>query len=257
MSDILKIKERQDSSISLFKEIEECVFSSDEMATMFRLLENVVYNPTIEGEAASLRVQSNSANYSNREFMLNVFFNNNYSYIKIDKRGLSILQQYNMVNASKIDKIDYQPSQGRLSSTWTDNFIELEKTSKVEIGLSSIAPRLRKFASLKTGWDFDKAEAIGWETITAAIDFFAKVLYDLNKNEKKSPIVPFVAPLPDGGILFEWKTCYKELNVVIPAHPNIEMEYLMVEKTVFGEEQEDKVTFIVNDVIEVITNWLH
>ena len=137
----------------------------------------------------------------------------------------------------------------------TKNYYGTEEINKIQLGSSAITNKLTKFSSLKRGWDSYNAVPMKWPTIIKAMDFFSNILFVAEKENKKNVLAPFIAPLADGGIQFEWRTCYKELTIIIPEE-GMEIEYLKIEKTEDGEKEESNSTFIINDIIEMVTDWL-
>ena len=138
-------------------------------------------------------------------------------------------------------------------TTWINNSAETIIAFRIQRGSRFITDRLKKFANLKTGWDSYDAKSIQWKTIIRAIQFFSKVLYEI---ENKNIPVPFVAPLSDGGIQFEWKTCYKELILLIPEKEEEPFEYLKVDKLLWKEQEEEDRVFNIDEMVNIAKNWL-
>ncbi len=144
---------------------------------------------------------------------------------------------------------------GRIKNTRTQNLIEPVNIEKAKIGLHQIMHRLRKFADLEDGWDTYDAKPIERKTINRAIEFFCSLLY---KNNYKTLPIPFVTPLNDGGIHFEWKTCFKEFHHTIPEneldpYTFYKLERIAIDKAV----EEEKETYDINEIVNIISNWLY
>ncbi len=105
------------------------------------------------------------------------------------------------------------------------------------------------------GWDSYDAKPIRWSTITRATEFFSKVLYVVS-NENKDIVPPFIAPLSDGGIQFEWNTCYKELTHSIPEKEGEPLEYLKVDKISGEEKEKEGVVSSIDDMVDILIEWL-
>ena len=136
------------------------------------------------------------------------------------------------------------------------NFFFGSKISNIQVGSSGIIERLKQFAMLEKGWDSYDANPIQWSTIFKAIDFYFRVRLDLEIKNEKAPPIPFVAPLSDGDIQFEWRTCYKELLIEIPEDKNNEIEYLKIEKTLEGETETEGKFIKTSDAVKLVTDWL-
>lgn len=142
------------------------------------------------------------------------------------------------------------------STTSTKNLAESKTISKVQRGSLSIVKRLKSFAALRAGWDSYGAKPIEWSTISRAIAFICHVLYDIDCQNKDVVPLPFVAPRSDGGIQFEWSTCYKELILTIPAKENELMEYLKTDINSGEEKEEEGEVSSIEDLVRIVTDWL-
>ncbi|MCX5781463.1 MAG: hypothetical protein NT145_01985 [Elusimicrobia bacterium] len=140
------------------------------------------------------------------------------------------------------------------SSSWIQNYSQIEFVSPTVEAMKPITGRLKKIALLQKGWDSYNAEPISWETVIRAIDFFTKTLFCLQNLGKKAIPIPFIAPVSSGGIQVEWFTLYKELDFELPEDEKLPIEYLKVDK-ISGEQEESQVTNI-DDLIEIISEWL-
>jgi len=114
------------------------------------------------------------------------------------------------------------------------NDIELENSKKrllkftinrYNVYSNRIIKKLTNFSKLEENWDSHGASKISWITITNAIDFFMKVI----DNFPDSPI-PFVVPVPDGRIHFEWQRLSNELHHLIPKDNSNCYIYRMISK---------------------------
>jgi hypothetical protein len=75
------------------------------------------------------------------------------------------------------------------------------------VKLSELKKRVNEFADMEPNWDSYGAKPISKDCISKAIEL-------LDKMDKDVP-PPFVAPLPSGGIQFEWETESGYMEIVI------------------------------------------
>jgi hypothetical protein len=90
--------------------------------------------------------------------------------------------------------------------------------------------KIGQLSKLPDNWDSYGGKAISYEVCEKA----AKYLYSAFKErsiELESVVMPFIAPANDGSIVFEWKSDKAELIVVFRSNPQLDVEYLTVEKT--------------------------
>ncbi len=101
-----------------------------------------------------------------------------------------------------------------------DNDFEIEENkeeliefivNRYKLYSNKVIKKLINFSKLEENWDSNKASKINWIAITNAIEFLMKVI----KYFPDSPI-PFIAPVPDGRIHFEWQRLSNELHHLIP-----------------------------------------
>lgn len=173
----------------------------------------------------------------------------------MDKRGKWAIYSFGSSN-NYVDERDYQLLYEASSSTWTGNIAQNKTIFKMQQGSRQIVNRLKKFATLEAGWDSYGAKPIEWFTIARAIDFFYKVLSVLENERKKVVPVPFIAPRSDGGIQFEWSTCYKELIHSIPEGKKEPLEYLKIDMPSGEEKEEEGEVSSINDLVSIVTDWL-
>ncbi|MEW6008168.1 MAG: hypothetical protein AB1629_00850 [Candidatus Omnitrophota bacterium] len=245
-----------------FKEQDNAVKVSDEscksssIATVAVLEKDFPYDLRIDNVAWELQpCRVERANYGRQLFILNRTYRSNVYRFFIDKKGLDEITIFSSSSSPEI--IELNPVPLAVSTTWTGNFIETEVSNRVELGLRTIIERLKKFAELDPNWDSYDAESIEWDTISRAIDFFTRVVVMLTKENKRNSPVPFVAPVSDGSIQFEWRTFYKELIITIPKQVGDKLGYYKAEKDiVFGEVEESGNTSNIEDVIELAKDWL-
>lgn len=187
-------------------------------------------------------------------FLINSIYEGNYFFTRMDKRGKRGLS-FSEPSNNFVDGIDFQSLHEGSTSTWTENFAEIKTIPKIQRGSNSIIERLKKFATLEAGWDSYDAKPIRWSTIIRAIQFFSNVLYVVS-NENKDIVPPFIAPLSDGGIQFEWNTCYKGLIHSIPEKEEEPLEYLKVDKISGEDKEKEKVVYSIDDMVDVVIEWL-
>ena len=251
MNELLEIKQAETSTFSIGQE-----YYVDGAASLQNLAyEPMQYNIFMKNETTKFLPLEDRANDTRKLFVMKMCHGENCSSIMFDKRGLNEMSLFSPVTRSGT-RIDFQPPTAGLAPTWIDNFNEAWTANSIEIGLRAITDKIKKFALLKPGWDSYGAKPVQWNTILQAIIFFSKVLASLNRKGIKSMPLPFIAPLINGGIQFEWRTCYKELIIALPPDKNSKIEFLKVKQTIDEEKEENGETASVNDVIEIVTEWL-
>ncbi len=212
------------------------------------------YKMSIASAAVELQPSSKErTNYREQQFILNRVCDNNYYRVSIDVKGLNRVDFFS--TAAYYLPIEFRTAPVAVNLTWADSFVETQIADKVELGFNLITERLKKIGQLKRGWDSYGAEPIVWPTIARAIDFFSRIIIQLDKEKRNNSPVPFIAPLSDGGIQFEWRTFYKELTLIIPKGKESAITYLKVEKSIFGETEEEG-DAVVDEAIELATAWL-
>lgn len=253
MSKIVELKELDDSVDTSIFEIVKADTASLWQGRMGQLLCHplAVEIPTQEFQHIHERTNENINIY----FFIISRYKQNYFFIRMDKREkreISFFEPYNKC----VEKIDFQLLHEGSTSTWTENIAETKIMSKVQHGSRSIVNRLKKFATLEAGWDSYNAKPIEWLTITRAIKFFYNILCAMEIENKDVVPLPFIAPRSDGGIQFEWSTCYKELIHSIPEKRKGPIEYLKVDTTSGEEKEEEGEVSSIDDIVVIVTDWL-
>lgn len=253
MDKIISLKDPQDTSIIAKHDV-----MSSTCATLVysRHGKEIPYQLDVVTPSQKFQLSKNRTNYSiDSNVCMNLASEGIYSHICIgDKRYRSLFSSEKAVPIP-ID-VDFQSLRGYDRCSWTENLSETDEFSEIELGLLSIIGRLNKFADLEKGWDSYKAKPIKRMTITRAINFFSKVLYISLVERKKNFPVPFIAPLADGGIQFEWQTCYKELIHIIPENEKDALEYLLVNKSLYGDKEEEAVALGIDEMVDIAVDWL-
>lgn len=188
-------------------------------------------------------------------FSVDNIYGGYHSFAMIDKRGIkefSFGRPQNLI----VPKVDSLIIRKEKSTTSTENLAEARTISKVQRGSFSIVERLKSFATLRANWDSYDAKPIEWSTINRAIAFTCHVLYDIDSQNKDVVPCPFIAPRSDGGIQFEWTTCYKELIHSIPEKENELIEYLKVDSVSGEEKEEEGEVSSIDDIVDIVTEWL-
>ncbi len=178
-------------------------------------------------------------------------YGNNMAMITLGK-GEIVKIVFNAQNGAYYHGTDFAYFHGKTATTRTKNLVPHASIDKTEIGLHPVMHRFNKFETLKAGWDTYGAQPIKKETINRAIEFFCSLLY---ANNYKALPIPFVVPCADGGITFEWKTCFKEFYHTIPADKKQAYPYYKINKLDARDEYEGE-TFDTREIIGLITNWL-
>ncbi|MFH1360665.1 MAG: hypothetical protein ABIJ41_06465 [Candidatus Omnitrophota bacterium] len=203
----------------------------------------------MERDVLNIESRSNRAEPYNIVFFYD-FYN---SVITTSERGELNKYAINVDTGLKWHAVDFGYFHGRTATTRTKNLIDPVEVEKASKGLLTIIHRFRQIVNLKEGWDTYAAKPIKQETINRAIEFFYKVLFKINY---RSLPIPFVVPLEDGGIFFEWRTCYKELHHTIPEDIAEPYTYYKIDKTLFENFEEEKETRDIDEIVDLITSWL-
>lgn len=133
----------------------------------------------------------------------------------------------------------------------TDDILELKSIEIFESISRETVNHIKEFASLGDNWDSYGAEAIKWSTIIKAINFFS-ILVSIFPNAP----VPFVAPVCDGEIHFEWEMCSKALKHSIPEGENDPFEYLLIDKTSGRVERTYDRAFSMDEMLDIAVHWM-
>lgn len=141
-------------------------------------------------------------------------------------------------------------------STWTESYYEDKVFEKIRIGIRNILSRLKSFSSLEEGWDGYKGKPVKIQTITKALIFFSFLLYLLYKKKVLDFPLPFITPVADGGIQFEWETCYKELIIYIPEEDEDSFQYLKICKNLWREDEEEGEVSSIIELAFLAVEWL-
>ncbi|MGR3311447.1 MAG: hypothetical protein ACUZ77_11835 [Candidatus Brocadiales bacterium] len=137
------------------------------------------------------------------------------------------------------------------NSSWTKNYIECESIARLRLISSETVKRIKDFASLEENWDSYGAQQIKLSTIAKSIDFFCNILF-MNPD---APL-PFVTPVCDGSIHFEWEICSKRLIHLIPEDEGEPLEYIMIDKSSGKIKKTISKVFTMVDMLEIVSNWM-
>ncbi len=253
MDRVLELQKKDSSVISVWRDVKDA-----NSATLLST-ENIVVSPYyLSGETPSWEFLPHEARANeniNTVIFMDSIYKENYLFSVMSKRELTGFS-FSKISDRFIPETSFQSLRGEISSTWTENFAETEFASKFQAGLSRVIERLIKFSTLKIGWDSYSAGPIKWLTVSRSIDFLSKILYIAQRENKKIIPIPFVAPVNDGSIQFEWKTCYRELIHSIPQNDNDYIEYLKIEKSSLGEREEEGFVPNIDNLVEIVSHWL-
>lgn len=234
--------------------VQELPYVHGSVATCLEQEDNP-YNLSVSNAVKALQPSlKDRTNYRLQYLVLDRACDNNYYRVSVDVKGFNRFDYFSSSVPYKTIEVTTAPV--AMSTTWADTLVETQLADKVKLGVNLIIERLRKIANLKRGWDSYEAEPIESATIIRAIDFFSKIVVQLDRERRNNLPVPFVAPLSDGGIQFEWRTLYKELIIVVPKSIQNDLTYLKVEKDIFGEIEEKEASIVVDDAIQLATTWL-
>jgi len=126
-----------------------------------------------------------------------------------------------------------------------------EWIKKITVISKPIVNILLNFSKLEDNWDSYGAERVSLYTILNAIDFFMRVI-DLHPN---APL-PFVAPVPDGSIHFEWSTCSSELRHTIPREGELSFVYKIIKKEPGELKQYCNNVYSMDEMINIFSQWI-
>lgn len=169
----------------------------------------------------------------------------------IHNNGISIQE-----DCFKLDTVSQKLLQFDVSyNSGIVNYAEYGITDKLRIGLQAIIKKIYGFKDLKSGWDTYQAKVINVKTIVNAIDIISKIISSINLNDIINIPIPFVAPLSNGGILFEWSTLYREIEFSIPEKSNKPFQYLITVKHPFYEKEDE--VYSSEELVNIVINWLY
>ena len=138
----------------------------------------------------------------------------------------------------KLDKED----KARFLNTWID---------RISMIAQPVVNIILNFSKLKDNWDSYDAEKISLPTVLNAISFFMRII-DLHPN---APL-PFIAPVPDGSIHFEWNTCSSELRHIVPKAESACYFYKIIEKGSGELKQYSNSIYGVDEMINIFSQWM-
>ncbi len=98
--------------------------------------------------------------------------------------------------------------------------------------------KIGQLSKLQDNWDSYGGKAVSLEVCKKAAKFLYLAFKEL-AAEKEAVYMPFIAPANDGSIVFEWHASLAELIVVFRNNPELEVEYLTVQKTDSGEVEKE------------------
>src|SRR3989338_4905160 len=149
--------------------------------------------------------------------------------------------------------LDFEYFHGRNPTTRTENLGEIQLLDKTLEGFNKVKHRFKKISELKAGWDTYGAKPIKKETIQKASEFFVKVVFGAALDNNDIPL-PFITPLEDGNIFFEWRTCFKEIFITVPEDKQEAYTYLKVDKILNKKFEGEKADL--NDLVNLAIDWL-
>jgi len=92
--------------------------------------------------------------------------------------------------------------------------------------------KVGKFSTMEPNWDSYGSEPINENCISKAIDILNRLI-ELRENEGVNISAPFIAPLSDGGIQFEWESKLRYLEISISS--DLSLNWLAINETIEGE----------------------
>ena len=147
---------------------------------------------------------------------------------------------------------------GIVGSWWRE---PLSPQWTIDEGFGEVFKRIGHFARLEPNWDSYDSPSIEKECIGRGISFLKKLFQWREEIGLRIP-APFVAPLSDGGIQFEWEkgTRYLEISIV-PKSPTI--DYLATDQAPDGElvlegslKSQDDLKYFLYYFVERSSEWI-
>jgi len=92
--------------------------------------------------------------------------------------------------------------------------------------------RVGQFSTMEPNWDSYGSEPINEDCISKAIDILNRLI-EFRENEGINISAPFVAPLSDGGIQFEWESKLRYLEISISS--DLSLDWLAIDETIEGK----------------------
>jgi hypothetical protein len=136
----------------------------------------------------------------------------------------------------------------------TDVIKESRKPSMLERAADEIVEHIMKigqFSKLPNNWDSYGGGAISYEVCEKAAKYLYAAFKELS-TESESLVMPFIAPANDGSIVFEWKSGKAELIAVFRSNPQLDVEYLTVEKADGNESEKEGLFNTVTAFIQAV-----
>jgi hypothetical protein len=122
--------------------------------------------------------------------------------------------------------------------------------AKISMISQPIINIILNFSKLKDNWDSYGAEKINLLTIFNAINFFMRII-DLHPD---APL-PFVAPVPDGRIHFEWGTLSSELRHIVPKEESACYVYKIIDKSSGELKQYSNSVCGMDQMVSIFSQW--
>lgn len=147
---------------------------------------------------------------------------------------------------------------GIVGSWWTE---PLSPQWIIDEGFGEVFKKIGHFVKLAPNWDSYDSPSIEKECIGRGISFLKKLLQWREEIGLRIP-APFVAPLSDGGIQFEWErdTRYLEISIV-PKSPTI--DFLAMDQAPGGElvfegslKSQDDLKYFLYYFVERSSEWI-
>jgi len=241
----------------ILKTVDNSVFSSKEIEELTFLFgmekgEPQVYTTALLSLCRRfLPTQEHTNNIINNKIFFDWNLPNQYVVFSLDKWGAEKFA-FSLGDEIGKESKSYIPLISNRTINYTaDNTSEIGTTQRFELASSDTVRRIKEFFLLEENWDSYGALPIKWSVIIRAINFFSKIVFSFHN----API-PFVSPVNDGSIYFEWETCSKLLKHYIPVDENSAYEYLEIDKS-SGEliRHSDKAD-TKDEMLEIISNWI-
>jgi hypothetical protein len=113
-----------------------------------------------------------------------------------------------------------------------------------------IIKKILLYKNLKKNWDGQGALPLPWESILNSMELFKETMAVIKNNVS----IPYVSPLANGQIEFEWIGFYKELIFSVSQEDSKKIEFLTIEKK-NNEEIEKEGVMYKNDFLELVIGW--
>lgn len=119
-----------------------------------------------------------------------------------------------------------------------------------ERALAEMAMQIARFAELESDWDSYGAETISPQAIIAAKDVLQAVIRQTEPIIGEQVLSVWIAPLPSGGIMLEWRGPTADLEIEITADGTLDL--LLEERVDDGDAPVERADVSVGEVAALL-----